>query len=87
MKQTSRNLIEELDRLVPVRDKHQVIEARASNVIASCINVMQLISEHYSETEAEELNKRLLGAIKNRDQSKFSRKIRELKKNGEEDDD
>lgn len=86
MKNTSRNLIEELDRLVPVRDKHQIIEARATNVIASCINVMQLINEHFSDDEADELNKRLLGAIKNKDASKFNRKIREMKRNGKDDD-
>jgi hypothetical protein len=86
MKQSPRTLIEELDRLVPARDRHQVIEARASNVIASCINVMQLITEHYSEEEADELHKRLVGAIKNRDASKFNRKIREFKKNGTNDE-
>jgi len=75
-----RSIINELDRLVPERDKHQVIEARASNVIASCINVMNLIAESFSDDEAEELNKRLLGAIKNRDPSKFNRKIKEMKK-------
>lgn len=81
-----RSIIDELDRLVPQRDKHHIIEARASNVIASCINVMQLISESFSDEEAEELNKRLLGAIKNRDASKFNRKIKEMKKasNGRE---
>ncbi|MNV35079.1 hypothetical protein D3C71_1265150 [compost metagenome] len=75
-----RSIINELDRLIPERDKHHIIEARASNVIASCINVMQLISESFSDAEAEELNKRLLGAIKNRDASKFNRKIKEMKK-------
>lgn len=75
-----RSIISELDRLVPERDKHQIIEARATNVIASCINVMQLINETFSDAEAEELNKRLLGAIKNKDASKFNRKITEMKK-------
>lgn len=75
-----RSIIDELDRLVPERDKHHIIEARATNVIASCINVMQLISESFSEEEAEDLNKRLIGAIKGRDPSKFNRKIKEMKK-------
>jgi len=78
-------LIEELDRLIPARDKHQIIEARASNAIASCINLMMLISESFSDDEAEELNKRLLGAIKNRDATKFTRKIKEMKKVGDRD--
>jgi hypothetical protein len=75
-----RSIIDELDRLVPQRDKHQIIEAKASNVIASCINIMQLISESFTDDEAEELNKRLLLAIKNKDATKFNRKIKEMKK-------
>lgn len=80
MDQRMRSIIEELDRIVPERDKHQVIEARATNVIASCINLMQLIAESFSVEESEELNKRLLGAIRLRDADKFNRKIREYKK-------
>jgi uncharacterized protein (UPF0305 family) len=74
-----RSIIDELDRLVPERDKHHIIEARASNVIASCINVMQLIAESFDDEEAEELNKRLLSAIRNKDPNKFNRKIKEMK--------
>lgn len=76
-----RNIIEELDRIVSERDKHQIIEARANNAIVSCINIMQLISESFPESDAEDLNKRVLNAIKNKDVSKFTRKICEMKKN------
>jgi hypothetical protein len=80
MDQRMRSIIEELDRIVPERDKHQIIEARATNVIASCINLMGLIAESFSLEEAEELNKRLLGAIRLKDADKFNRKIREYRK-------
>lgn len=80
MDQRMRSIIEELDRIVPERDKHQIIEARANNVIASCVNLMQLIAESFSEEESEELNKRLLGAIRLKDAEKFNRKIREYKR-------
>lgn len=80
MKNNIRNYIEELDRLVPEKGKHQIIEARANNAIASCINIMQLICESFTTEEAEELNKRLVNAIKNKDANKFNRKIREMKK-------
>jgi len=75
-----KSLIEELDLFVPQRDKHQIVEARASNVIASAVNLMNLISESFSDDEADELQRRLLGAIKNRDPDKFNRKIREFRK-------
>ena len=77
---SSKSIIEELDAFVPERDKHQVIEARAVNVIASAFNLISLIKESFGEEEAEELSRRLMLAIKNNDSQKFSRKIREYHK-------
>lgn len=75
-----KSMIEELDLFVPQRDKHQIVEARASNVIASAVNLINLIAESFSEEEADELQRRLLSAIKNSDPDKFNRKIREFRK-------
>lgn len=75
-----KSIIEELDRFVPQRDKHQIIEARASNVIASAMNLLNLINESFTTEEAEELNRRLINSIKNQDPDKFNRKIREFRK-------
>jgi hypothetical protein len=80
MNRTTQNLIEELDRFIPQRDKHQIVEARASNVIVSAINLLQLVGESFDAGESEELSRRLLLAIKNRDPQKFTRKIREYRK-------
>jgi leucyl-tRNA synthetase len=73
------SIIEELDRFVPQANKQQIIEARANNVIASAMNLLTLINECFTPEEAEELHKRLLGAIKNQDPEKFNRKIREFR--------
>jgi len=78
--QRVKSLIEELDLFVPQRDKHQIIEARASNVIAGAMNLVNLINESFEDDEADELIRRLMNAIKNRDPDKFNRKIRELRK-------
>lgn len=75
-----KSLIEELDFFVPQRDKHQIVESRATNVIAGAVNLMNLISETFTDEEAGELQRRLLSAIKNRDADKFNRKIREYRK-------
>lgn len=75
-----KSIIEELDRFVPQRDKHQIIEARASNVIASAVNLLNLINESFTAEEADELNRRLINSIKNHDPEKFNRKIREFRK-------
>jgi uncharacterized protein (UPF0305 family) len=80
MDDRTKNIIEELDRFVPQRDKHQIIEARASNIIASAINLVNLIHETFDSEISEELNKRLVNAIKNKDPQKFNRKIREYRK-------
>lgn len=80
MNERVKSIIEELDRFVPQRDKHQIIEARASNVIVSAINLMNLINESFSEEEADELQRRLVNAIKGQDPDKFNRKIREFRK-------
>jgi uncharacterized protein (UPF0305 family) len=80
MDERTKNIIEELDRFVPQKDKHQIIEARASNIIASAINLVTLINETFDSEISEELNKRLVNAIKNKDPQKFNRKIREYRK-------
>lgn len=76
----SKNLIEELDRFIPQKDRHQIIEARASNIVVSAINLLHLINESFESDESEELSKRLVAAIRNKDPQKFSRKIREYRK-------
>lgn len=75
-----KSLIEELDSIVPERSKHQIVEARAQNAIASCMNLMQLIAESFDQDIAEDLNKRLLSSIKNKDPNKFLRKVKEIQK-------
>jgi uncharacterized protein (UPF0305 family) len=75
-----RSMIEELDQFVPQRDRHQIIEARANNVIASAVNLLNLISESFEGEEASELSRRLVNAIKNQDADKFNRKIREYRR-------
>lgn len=75
----TKNLIEELDRFVPKRDKHLIIESRATNVIASAVNLIDLLKESFSDEESDELIRRLVLSIKNQNPDKFKRKIREYK--------
>ncbi|NDF30479.1 MAG: hypothetical protein EB150_09855, partial [Nitrososphaeria archaeon] len=64
---TTKNIIEELGHLVPVKNKHTVTEARAMHVISSAINLIELINRHYSTEKAEILERKLLSAIKGKD--------------------
>jgi hypothetical protein len=74
-----KNFLDELDKFVPAKNKHSVIESRASHIIASAVNLVHLIKESYSEEEANDLVKRLYRSIMTEDEKKFSRKIKELK--------
>lgn len=73
------SLLDELDKFVPAKSKHTVIESRASHIIASAINLVQLIKETYPDEVAQDLVKRLHRSIVSEDNKKFLRKIKELK--------
>jgi len=74
-----KNFLDELDGFIPAKNKHTVIDSRASHIIASVTNLVHLIRESYSEEEANELTKRLYRSIMTEDHRKFSRKIKEFK--------
>lgn len=74
-----KNFIDELDRVVPAKNKHTVIENRASHIIASAVNLVHLIKESYTEEESQDLIKRLYRSIITEDEKKFGRKIKELR--------
>lgn len=77
---TIKNIIEELDAIVPARSKHIVIESRASHLIASATNLVKLIRENYPEELSEDLVKRLYRSIMTGDDKKFLRKIKDVRK-------
>lgn len=76
MKRQTRSLLEELELLSNNRDTKHIIENRANNVIASAIHLMEVIERNYTPEQAAILEKKLLIAIKNKDQSKFSRSLK-----------
>jgi F0F1-type ATP synthase membrane subunit b/b' len=53
-----------------------VIETRASNIIASAIRLLEQIEQTYDQETAENLQRKLLNAIRLRDESKFTRTVR-----------
>jgi hypothetical protein len=76
MQKRTKSLLEELQAYGDTRDINNVIESRASNVIASAINLIELMQKHYSSDKAELLEKKLLSAIKGKDQARFSKAVR-----------
>jgi hypothetical protein len=76
MERKTRSLLKELEEIGNNRDTKHIIESRAHNIITSAINLLEMINKNYDSEKAQLLERRLLSAIKNKDQSKFSRTIR-----------
>ena len=81
MQKKTRSLLEELESIGNDRDMSHVIENRAHNIITSAINLIELMSKHYDKDTSELLEKKLLSAIKGRDQARFSKSIRKNHEN------
>jgi hypothetical protein len=84
MKRQTKSLLEELQALSKTSDTKHIIENRAANIIASAIHLMEVIERNFTSEQAAILEKKLLIAIKSRDQGKFSRS---LKRTGHSDED
>ena len=76
MQKKTRSLLEELDSLYTERDQRHVIENRAANIIAGAIRLLEQIDSSYTPEQADNLQRKLLNAIKLRDPGKFTRTVR-----------
>jgi hypothetical protein len=76
MERKTRSLLEELQALGETRDTKHIIESRAHNIITSAINLIEMINKHYDSERATILEKKLLSAIKYKDQARFAKSLR-----------
>jgi hypothetical protein len=74
----TRSILTELDELLTHKDKDNLLESRANNIINGAINLIRYIRENYDAEQAGELERRLLNAIKGQDPAKFARGIRKI---------
>ena len=79
MQKRTRSLLTELDELLTHKDKENLLESRANNIINGAINLINHIRENYDIETATKLENRLLNAIKGQDPTKFSRGVRKIK--------
>jgi len=75
MQKKTRSILEELESMHTKRDSRYVIESRAENIIASAINLIELMEDTYTEEETENLTRKLLNSIKLKDSLKFKRSL------------
>ena len=76
MQKNTKTIFQELASLHSTKEQKHVIESRASNVIKSAINLIELIHESYDEEIADDLERRFINSIKGKDIKKFQRGIR-----------
>jgi hypothetical protein len=78
MQKRTRSILEELESMHTNRDAKYIIESRADNVIASALNLIELMEQTYSADEVENLTRKLLNSIKLKDSDKFKRSLRRV---------
>lgn len=78
MRKQTKSILEEISGIVPNKDRHLVLENRASHIINSAINLIATIKEDYSPEQADELERRLINSIKGQDPQKFIRGLRKF---------
>lgn len=78
MKLKTRSILQELNEIAEVRNKDALYESRAVNIINSAINLIESMNRYYGAEAADELERRLVNAIKGQDPAKFTRGIRRL---------
>lgn len=81
MRKSTRSILQELSDIGLSRDTDLIIETRASNVIQSAINLLDMIKENYDIETAAELERRFLNSIKASDPAKFKRGIKKIQEN------
>jgi hypothetical protein len=78
MKLRTRSILQEPNSIAEVRSTDSLIESRATNIINSAINLLESIHKNYDAESADELERRLINAIKGQDPSKFTRGVRRI---------
>jgi hypothetical protein len=78
MKLRTRSILQELNEIAEVRNKDELFESRATNIINSAINLLESIHKHYNPEQADELERRFINAIKGQDPSKFTRGVKKI---------
>ena len=79
MKKRTRSLLEEINSLAPKKDKTALLESKGNNAISSIINILEMIDSNYDNDTAQDLTKRIMLSIKNRDPERFNRAVKRIR--------
>lgn len=76
MQKRTKSLLEELDSLYVERDRKLILENRARNLIETMIRLMEDIERFYPPEQAENLSRKIINAVRQRDVQKFARSVK-----------
>lgn len=79
MKKRTRSILEEINSIQPKRSRSQILESRGVNAISSIIHLLEMIDRDFDEDTAQDLTKRVMLSIKNRDNDRFMRGLKKLR--------
>jgi hypothetical protein len=82
--QSSRSILEELQRAAPTKTKEHVVESRGHHIISAAVHFLDVLTENYTEEEAEQITRRFLSAIRGGDPQRFVRSVRKIRESQEE---
>jgi hypothetical protein len=83
MRKSTRSILQELSDIGLSRDTDLIIESRGSNIIASAINLLDMVRENYDVETAAELERRFINSIKSADATNFNRGIKRIQESKE----
>ena len=66
----------EIDNILPEKNRDLIVESRASHVIVSANNIMQLLEKNYDIETSDKLQRKFLNAIRSGKIEKFWGKLR-----------
>ena len=84
MKKRTRSILEEINSIQPKRSRSQILESRGVNAISSIIHLLEMIERDFDEDTAQDLTKRVMLSIKNRDNDRFMRGLKKLRTHRED---
>ncbi len=76
MQKKTKSHLEEIENFGSNRDIPHIVESRGNNIITSAVNLIEFIQRNYDDVQADQLEKKLLSAIRGRDKSRFSKTIK-----------
>ena len=82
---TKKSILEELNSVVSQRNKLDVVATRGNHIIKSAINLIDLIEENFDDSQALDLQRRLVNAIIGRKPERFAKGVQIVKESKNED--